>query len=389
MTGERLERAIGILDRLVGFASISGLPTHDIVGYVQNYLAEHGVDCSLSYDDAGERANVFATIGPERDGGVVFNGHTDVVPVEGQEWLTDPFKLVRKDGKLYGRGSVDMKGFLACVLAMVPEWRTLDLVRPVHIALSYDEETGGHGMPVLLRDMAGKDFRPSVVIVGEPTEMKIVSGHKGGYELRTEITGAEVHSCDPSKGVNAIDCAARLIAKIGEVGRELAAKPYPGSEFEPPYATFNVGIVHGGSARNATAGQCAFDWELRPMPGEDGAAIMAEIDRYAREELLPGMQAVSSRAGIHTIIEAPVPALDDRNAAQAVAFVRELTGLNREHVVSFGTDAGYFSDAGFSTVVFGPGGIDRAHQPGEHITEAELAQGLDFLAKAGDRLCRP
>ena len=385
---DQLNSTIEILERLVAFPSVSGLPNGEIVGYCRDYLHAHGIESSLSYDEAGERANLFATIGPEVDGGVVLSGHTDVVPVEGQNWSNDPFTLIRQDGRLYGRGSVDMKGFLACVLGAVPQFKSLALKRPVHIAFSFDEETGGFGMPYLLRDMGDKAYRPSVVIVGEPTEMKIISGHKGAYEMRTEVTGFEVHSSDPTKGVSAISYAVRLMSRIDEMGKAFAANPYIGSAYDPPYATFNIGTVSGGAVRNATAGWCSFDWELRPMPGEDGAAVIAEIEAYARDVLLPEMKAVNERADIKVITEAPVPPLDNANAAEAVAFVCELTGLNSEGVVSFGTDGGYFSDADYSTVVFGPGSITRAHQPDEYIEVAELAEGLEFLNKVGNRLTR-
>lgn len=381
-----LNSTIGILERLVSFESLSGRPTHGIVEFIQDYLASQGVGAVLSYDDAGERANIYATIGPEADGGVLLNGHTDVVPADGQPWSTPPFELTRRDGRLYGRGAVDMKGFLACVLGSVPRFKAASLSMPIHIAFSYDEEIGGLGMPVLLDSMAKNAARPEIVIVGEPTELKIVTGHKGGFEMRTEITGHEVHSCDPRAGVSAISAAMKLIAKIEEIGRRRAASPIPGSPFQPPYPTFNVGIIEGGAARNATAGWCNFDWEYRQMPGEDGRATIAEIEAYAAEVLLPEMRAVNPRADIRIITEAPVPGLDDRNAARAAAFVSEITGLNSQGVVSFGTDAGYFSDQGFSTVVFGPGSISRAHGPDEYIEIAELAQGLDFLQKMTERL---
>ncbi len=385
---ETLEDTISILEQLVGFDSISGRPTHGIVGYISQYLADHGVEATLSFDEAGERANVFATIGPEIDGGVVLSGHTDVVPVEGQQWTTDPFALRREENRLYGRGSVDMKGFLACVLGSVPLFKAAKLTRPIHIAFSYDEETGGYGMPVLLENMAGKPFRPEIVIVGEPTEMQLITGHKGGYEMRTEVTGFEVHSSNPDKGVNAISAAMKLVAKIEEIGARLAGKPYPNSPYDPPYCTFNVGTIEGGAATNATAGWCNFSWEFRPMPGEDGAQYVAEIEAYAENELLPSMKSVNASADIKIITEVPVPALDDSNAAKAAAFVSEITGLNSQDVVSFGTDGGYFSDAGFSTVVFGPGSISRAHQPDEYIEVGELAEGLEFLEKVSRHLSR-
>jgi len=350
-----LENAVEILEKLVSFESLSGRPTHGIVGFIQEYLTRHGIEVTLSYDKTRERANVFATIGPQVDGGVVLNGHTDVVPIEGQQWSSDPFRLTRKGDRLYGRGSVDMKGFLACVLASVPTFKAAKLNRPIHIAFSYDEEIGGYGMPVLIDSMATNSFRPEVVIIGEPTQMQIVTGHKGGYEMRTEITGFATHSCDPTKGVNAINAAMK-------------------------------GTIEGGAARNATAGWCHFNWEYRQMPGEDGARTIAEIEAYANNELLPAMKAVSSCADIKIITEVAVPALDDRNATQAAAFVSAVTGLNSRSVVSFGTDGGYFSDADYSTVIFGPGNIDRAHKADEYIEMDELAQGLDFLSKVAARL---
>jgi acetylornithine deacetylase len=374
-----LERVLPILEQLVGFDSVSGRPTHGIVGYIKEYLENQGLDVSLSYDAAGERANVFATIGPEVDGGVVLNGHTDVVTVEGQTWATDPFRLTRMGDRFYGRGAVDMKGFLACVMASVPIFQAAELKRPVHIAFTFDEEIGGLGMPILLEHMAGKAFRPDIVIVGEPTEMNIVTGHKGGDEMRTEVIGHEVHSCDPGRGVSAVSIAMKLIAKIEEIGARIAANPVEGSPFSPPYGTFNVGIIEGGAARNATAGWCNFDWEYRPMPGEDPAPVMREIRDYAEQVLLPPMKAIDERTGINVITEVSVPALDDRIAERAANFVAEITGRNSRGVVSFGTDAGYFSNAELSTVVCGPGKIMRAHAPDEYIELAELAQGMEFM----------
>ena len=381
-----LQNAVKILEQLVGFDSVSGKPTHGIINYIRRYLDEHGIASTLSFDETGERANIFATIGPEIDGGVVLNGHTDVVPVEGQDWATDPFILSRKGEQLYGRGSVDMKGFLACVLASVPTFKAAGLKKPIHIAFSYDEEIGGLGMPVLLDSMSEKSFRPEIVIIGEPTDMNIVTGHKGGFEMRTEITGLAVHSCDQAKGVNAIYAAMKLIAKIEELADIMASNPVADSLYQPAYPTFNVGMIEGGAARNATAGWCNFNWEYRSMPGEDGAATIAEIQAYAKSEILPPLKAVSPDADIRIITEVAVPALDDRNAAAAAEFVSAITGINDRGVVSFGTDAGYFSDAEFSTAVFGPGDISRAHKADEFITMNELAQGLDFLRKVSQRL---
>lgn len=383
---QQLQNTIDILTRLVSFDSISAKPTHEIVPYICNYLSTHGVETELSFDADRNRANIFATIGPKIDGGVVLNGHTDVVPVQGQQWASDPFELTRKGNRLYGRGAVDMKGFLACVLGSVPLFQSVDLAKPIHIAFSYDEEIGGLGMPVLLESMRKLSFTPSIVIVGEPTDMQLITGHKGGYEMRTEVVGYEVHSCNPTKGVNAISVAAKLIEKIESIGSAMAANPYSNSPFDPPYCTFNVGMIDGGMARNATAGKCNFNWEFRPMPGENGENIIARITDFALEELLPAMQQVHPDCSITTITEAPVPPLNDQNSALAAEFVSQITGLNSRDVVSFGTDAGYFSNEGLSTVVFGPGSINRAHKSDEYIETDELEQGLNFLEKMAHRL---
>jgi len=376
-----LEKSIEILEKLVSFDSVSAKPTHKIVGFIESCLAEHGVRTILSYDNDGERANVFATIGPQIDGGVVLNGHTDVVPVEGQQWATDPFTLTRKHNRLYGRGSVDMKGFLACVLASVPVFVSANLKKPIHIAFSYDEEIGGLGMPVLIKSFDALGYRPSMAIVGEPTNMQLITGHKGGYEMRTEIKGRDVHACNPTIGVNAISVASKIIAKIEQIATRMASNPYKDSPFDPAYCTFNVGTIEGGTATNATAGWCNFNWEFRPMPGEDGQLIINEVQAYANDELLPAMQAIHPASEIRIITQAPVPALDDSNASRATELVSHITGLNSTGVVSFGTDAGYFSDAGISTVVFGPGDINRAHKADEYIEVEELGEGLAFLEK--------
>ena len=381
-----LARAVEILERLVAFPSVSGTSTHGIVNYIKKYIEGHGIEVALSYDLSGERANVFATLGPVVDGGIVLNGHTDVVPVKGQKWQSDPFTLTKRNNCLYGRGSVDMKGFLACVLASIPIFKEMNLKKPIHIAFTFDEETGGYGLPFLLNSPEFIDCSPEIVIVGEPTEMNIITGHKGGDEMRTEITGFEVHSCDPNKGVSAISVAMRLIAKIEEIGDRLACLPHSNLLFEPPYATFNVGKIEGGTARNATAGWCNFDWEFRPMPGEDSRAIITEIKEYADKVLLPPMKDINENAEIKVITEVSVPPFDDMNSERAARFISEITGKNSRGVVSFGTDAGYFSAAGLSTVVCGPGSISRAHAPDEYITIGELKEGLSFMKKIAHHL---
>lgn len=381
---DQLAQTISILEKLISFESLPGRPTTDIITYIKELLETQGVTCELSFDNTGQRANLFATIGPDIDGGIVLNGHTDVVPVDGQQWSTPPFSLTRIQDRFYGRGSVDMKGFLACMLGGVSEFTAASLVKPVHLAFTFDEEIGGFGMPVLLKALADRRF--GAVIVGEPTEEKIITGHKGGFEMRTEITGHEVHSCNPTLGVNAISAAVALINKIEAQGKRLADNPYQDSPYDPPYSTFNIGTIEGGMARNATAGSCHFNWELRPMPGEDGASIIADIETFAMEELLPKMRSVHPDSDIKIITEAPVPPLNNSNAEAATELVRKLTGINSTDVVSFGSDAGYFSEAGYSTVLYGPGSITRAHKPDEYIKESELVHGLEFMKKLAHHL---
>jgi acetylornithine deacetylase len=386
---DRVNSAVAILDRLVAFESLPGQSNLDLVAFVRDYLADNEVESFLSLDESGSRANLHAWVGPSVDGGVVLNGHTDVVPVDGQAWTSDPFQLTRRDGRLYGRGTVDMKGFLACMLAAVPTFQAHPLTRPVHLTCCYDEEIGGLGAPHLVTQITTQGGpRPAIAIVGEPTEFRIVSGHKGGFEMRTEIVGLSGHASDPRKGVSAIFFAGRFVARLEEMAAQLAIEARENSEFDPPYSTINVGTFRGGTARNVIAGHCIIDWELRPIPGEDGRAILAEIDRFARDELLPEMRALAPQASIFTTEEAVVPALDPADGTEAVALISEITGINSTECASFATDAGHFCHGGISTAVYGPGSIKRAHRPDEFIEERELAACLAFLDNLAYRLSR-
>jgi len=380
--------AIAILERLVGFKTISALTNLDIIQYIEDYLKSHGIESNLSYDETGERSNIHAIIGPAIDGGVVLNGHTDVVPVEGQEWTADPFTLIERDNRLYGRGAVDMKGFLACMLAAVPVWKQKPLTRPIHISMCYDEEIGGFGAPVLVRDMGKTVPHPAIAIVGEPTMMNIITGHKGGYEMHTEITGLEAHSSDPRKGASAIRYAADLISHIYGIADRLKNAPDNQSPYDPSYTTINIGTIHGGSGANIVAGHCSFEWEFRPMPDDDGDKILAEINEYAFNELLPRMRQHYPQADIDITTLAKVPGLDHKNADQAAQLISEITGINSTGVVSFGTDAGHFCNADISTVVFGPGSIDQAHKPDEYIEISQLDACMSFFNKLGDHLSK-
>lgn len=383
----RVATTIGLLGELVSFESVSQTPNLDIVDHVRSYLDRYGIESRLSYDEAGDKANLLATIGPEVDGGIVLSGHTDVVPADPQDWEAPPFTLVNREGRLTGRGAVDMKGFIAAVLAAVPDLATAPLARPVHIALSFDEETGSRGARILVDHMKSLALRPEICIVGEPTEMRIVAGHKGGYELTTTVTGVEGHASDPSKGVNAIFQAARMIAHIEEVGRRLAERDWD-TPFVPPHSTVSVGTIQGGSARNVIAGTCSFDWELRPVPQEDGSAVLAEIEEWVRASLLPDMHAVDPLSDITTVLDAAYPGLAYDPDSRAVALLKELTGDSTAEVVSFGSDAGHFQHAGISTVLFGPGSIEQAHKPNEYIAVEQIEAFQEFLDRLRAWMCK-
>ena len=389
--------AIDILNNLVAFKTISSLNNLAFIDYIKQYLASHGVDSFISYDETGERANIHGFVGPAVDGGVVLNGHSDVVPVEGQEWTSDPFQLAIRDERVYGRGAVDMKGFLACMLASVPVWQQKNLKRPIHISICYDEENGGFGAPVLVADLHGKVPRPAAAIIGEPTQMQIIAGHKGAVEMRTVFSGLEAHSSDPRKGVSAISYAVKLINYLEQLALEAAEEAEEAEEadengsqspFNPPFPTISIGTIHGGAARNIVAQHCALDWEIRPTNFAQGQDLMAKINKFVETQLLVDMKATFPDAGIEMITEANVPALDPERSQDAVGLIKTITGLNSCDVVSFGTDAGHFCNDGISSVVFGPGSIDQAHKRDEYIELSQIDACLAFLDKLGDHLER-
>jgi acetylornithine deacetylase len=386
---DTLARTIELLEALVAFPSVSRAPNLEIVSFVAAYLQRHGVEAHLVYDDTGHRANLFATIGPDVAGGVVLAGHTDVVPTTGQDWALPPFEVTSRDGLLYGRGTTDMKGFLAAALAVAAEAAERPLARPLHLAITYDEEPGSLGAPDLARFMTELAIRPEAVIVGEPTGLRPVAGHKGGLELTTRIEGFACHSSDPRKGVSALAHAMRFIAEIERLGRELAASAPADSPFDPPASTVNVGLLEAGTARNVVAGSARFDWEVRLTPPDDAETIYARVQRLVDERLLPEMRAHFADARIETEVEAAYPGLDVVADGTALALAQRLTGANGHDVVAFGTDAGCFQRAGLPTVVMGPGHIDQAHKPDEFIAVHELERGLGVLHRLVDELERP
>jgi len=379
-----------ILAKLISFPTVSRDSNLALIDWVEAYLASHGVSAHRVYSEDGRKANLYANIGPEVDGGVVLSGHTDVVPVDGQKWATDPFTLVERDGKLIGRGACDMKGFDAIALAAVPKALRAGLKRPLQIALSYDEEIGCYGAPRMLAEMTERLPRAAAAIIGEPSMLRPVTGHKGGIGIRTRIYGHEVHSSLMHQGVNAVMEAARLIDWAnGENAARAAAAPGPlDATFEPPWTTAHVGTIEGGSADNITAGECAFLMGFRCVPSDSVEAARARYEAKVRE-VEAAMQAVEPGARIELEIEYDIPGLAPEVEGAAEALARRLSGINAPEVVSYATEAGQFQAAGYSAVILGPGNIAQAHQPDEWMSSAQFDQGIALIDRLIEDLAKP
>lgn len=373
-----------MIERLVAFDTTSAKSNLALIDFAEDYLKGKGVPCRRTVDGTGKKANLFATLGPRIAGGVVLSGHTDVVPVDGQPWTSDPFRVTERDRRLYGRGTADMKSFLAVALALVPEALAADLKAPIHIAMSYDEEVGCLGVGDLIADVKANLPMPRMVVIGEPTSMKLVTAHKGISGFETRITGREAHSSQPQNAANAVMAAAELIGFIARMAEEKRGGTHQNERFEPPYTTFNVGTIEGGSALNIVPRHAAFRWEFRLVPGDDAEAILARFNRFAEEEVLPRLRAQAPEAEIATDILSQVPPLRPESDSPAEVLVRLLTGANRSETVAYGTEGGLFQEAGFSTVVCGPGSIDQAHRPDEFIELAQVEACAAFLRKLID-----
>ena len=380
MAGAQLT-ATDLLDRLVGFDSTSARSNLPLIEFVADYLDGLGVPVRLIHDDGRVKADLYATIGPEEPGGFVLSGHTDVVPVTGQPWESDPFTLTAKDDKLYGRGATDMKGFIACVLAMAPAFRAAAPARPIHVALSYDEEVGCVGVRPMIDLIRNELPRPRLAIVGEPTEMRVVNAHKGISAQTTTVTGRDGHSSQPQTGVNAVVYAAEIIAFLDRLAADYAARPDDDPRFDPPGTTFNVGLVTGGTAVNIIARECRFHWEFRPAPGADTDEIHARFDAFVDEEILPRMRAVDPAAKVVTTIDVTAPSLQPAPDSPAEALALRLTGANRAAAASYVCEAGLFAGAGIPAIVCGPGSVAQAHQPDEFIARAQLDSCSGFLGR--------
>lgn len=375
-----LQKAIDLTRTLVEMPTISGETNLAVIDFLQSYLADLGAETHLSRNETGTRANLFATIGPDVDGGIILSGHTDVVPVEGQDWSADPFLMREHDGKLHGRGTCDMKGFIACALAIAPKFAAAELKKPLHFAFTYDEEIGCLGAKVMLKALREESpCRPAICIVGEPTGMKVIEGHKGCCETTTRFGGLEGHGSMPSAGVNAVEYAARYINELLAIGEDLKPRAPVDSRFEPPWTTINIGAIKGGVAFNVIPNTCQIDWEFRPINRADNDFVRNRINSYAKDKLLPAMRAVHPDATLETEIVGDVVGLEPMDDSEAVALAQELTGGNSVELVPFGTEAGLFQELGISTVVCGPGYIAQAHKPDEFVEKTQMQACLDML----------
>jgi acetylornithine deacetylase len=381
-----MSNAVELLAQLVGFRSISRQSNLDLIGFVETYLAGFGVASRRVYSADGERANLYATIGPQDRGGICLSGHSDVVPVAGQPWRSDPFVLragtADTAGRLYGRGTSDMKGFLACVLAAVPHFVARVTDTPIHIAISYDEEIGCVGVRGLIAELARDAAKPTGCIIGEPTGMRVASAHKGKSAYRCCVRGLAGHSATPHLGVNAIEYAAELVSFLRNSARALQTGAARDARYDPPYSTVQTGTIAGGVAVNVVPDRCEFEFEIRELPGEDGTRVVEALRAYAADTLLPEMRQVAVDAAIELQPLAAYPGLnDDAAAAQLRALCERLLGDPGGLTLSFGTEGGLFQEIGIPTVVCGPGSIARAHKADEYVTVEELRACSDFLER--------
>jgi len=382
-----LHRTIDTLQRLVAFDTVSTRSNRALIDWVAERLADHGIQAQVQPGDEPGKANLFATIGPADRPGVMLSGHSDVVPVDGQDWHSDPFMLTEREGRLHGRGSADMKGFIACCVEAIPRFASARLVQPVHIALSYNEETNMHGMRRLAAHLAEAPVRPAACVIGEPTRMQVVVANKGTAIYRGRVRGFSVHSSLRHAGVSAVEIAAEVIAFLNALQRRLnEAERHDGFEF--PHTSVHAGMIRGGTAHNITARDCEFTFEIRALPGVSATALVEEIRAHCARVLVPRMREVAEECDITIDEVLDAPGLDERGNRSLAQALMPLCGCAQPGRVSFGTEAGMLQGVGVPTVVCGPGEIRVAHQPDEYVEAGQLGQCLAFLDTLADRLSR-
>lgn len=388
MTGKTYS-TLELAERLVALPTVSRDSNLQLVEFVVDYLAGHDVTCRLFENQEGTKANLLAVLGPEDVPGIILSGHTDVVPVDGQDWSGDPFTPWTADGKLYGRGSADMKSFIAAVLARVPEMQARGLTQPIYIALSYDEELGCQGVLPMVRHLAGLKQRPRLCIVGEPTEMRVINAHKGIRSYRVIITGLAGHSSAPHLGASAIFAASDLIGFLGNLAEEALDESISDHRFFPPYTTFNIGEISGGSATNIIPAAAEFTWEFRPLPGFDSDDTIARFTDHAMNIVLPRLRETAAEADIKIIEMSNAPALLAEDGSDAETFVMKLARQNQTGTASYATEAGQFrAEAEIPAVVCGPGNIEQAHKPDEYIALSQIKACDEFMGRFLDAVCK-
>jgi acetylornithine deacetylase len=385
MTERPSPQCLEMIRRLIGFDTVSRNSNLALIQWVQGYLALHRIESRLVFDETGSKANLYATIGPQDKSGYLLSGHTDVVPIDGQEWLSDPFQVVEKDARLYGRGTSDMKSFVAVALSMVPIFQLAALKTPIHFAFSYDEEVGCIGVRRLIAQLEHMSVRPKLCIVGEPTEMKVITAHKGKKSYRCDVRGLEAHSSLAHQGVNAVEAAAEIVAKLKSMARQRRDQGPFDRDFDPPYTTVHTGTIAGGTALNIVPRDCSFLFEFRFLPDDDPDALFREIESYARKSIEPEMHRVNRDTGVRFAMTSASPGLDTEADAEIVTLAKALSGSNASGKVSFGTEAGLFQQAGIPTVVCGPGSIEQAHKPNEWVALAQIAHCEAFMHRLLER----
>jgi acetylornithine deacetylase len=375
------EKSIKILTDLIGFQTVSGTDNSELINYCEKILNDLDIETFKVFDDEEKRVNLFGTLKAKKTNGkkpIILSGHTDVVPVS-KGWSSDPFTATIKNEKLYGRGSCDMKGFIACTLAFAPIFKESNLDRDIHFCYTFDEETACIGAPLLIKELKKRDIKNGICIIGEPTNMKIIDAHKGMNEYTVHFGGLAGHSSKPHMGVNAIEYASRYINKLLELRQELIKRAPKDCIFDPPHSTLSIGGISGGIAHNVIADKCKVEWETRPVNKADGDFVTKEIEKFVSEKLLPDMKKVFPNSYIKKEIIGEVVGFEKLDESEACEFVASITGDNSREVVSFGTEAGLFQEVGISTVVCGPGSIEQAHKIDEFIELNELKKCLNFL----------
>jgi len=378
-----------ILSELIKFQTVSGTSNLKLIEYCEKRLGKLEATSFKTFDETKKRVNLFSTITGKQKlngGGIILSGHTDVVPASAKEWSSNPFVATEKNNKVYGRGSCDMKGFIACALAVAPYFASQNLKKPIHFSFTYDEETACQGAPIMIRELKKRNINCSICIVGEPTSMKAIQAHKGCYEYSTHFTGLAGHGSAPDKGVSAVEYAVRFINKLMDLREELKKRVPKNSVFTPPYSTLQIGRIKGGLARNVIADQCVVDWELRPVVPEDGKFVNESMETYVKDVLLPEMKKVYPKANIEKEIIGEIVGFAKEEKSDAVNLACNLTGDNSQDVVSFGTEAGLFQEIGISTVVCGPGSIEQAHKIDEHVSFEQLKLCLKMLINLKEKI---